>query len=241
MNLLVFGSNGFIGKNVIHYFSQFYSVKTAKIDQPITELKQLISEADVIFNAVGVTRSNNENDFFLYNVFYPQKIYDLLSLFQNKTLIYFSSIHFNNENIYGVTKRYNECILQLSEYSANNKILCFRLPNVFGVGAKPNNVSVVSTFCYNIVNGIDSVIVDGTKQLSLLYINELMNLFKFHIEQEYIYGFSLINDFDKLLRISVNDLYSSIMLLNTMSNNEIESLENKDLENLYFTLTSFKK
>lgn len=56
----------------------------------------------------------------------------------------------------------------------DHNIHIIRLPGVFGEGSKPNNVSVVSTFAYNAIKRIDSILIDPQKYLDLIYISDLM-------------------------------------------------------------------
>src|SRR5690606_12872753 len=53
----------------------------------------------------------------------------------------------------------------------------FRLPNVFGPGARPNYNSVVATFCHNIARDIPVCINDPSAVVILVYIEDVVQKF----------------------------------------------------------------
>jgi UDP-2-acetamido-2,6-beta-L-arabino-hexul-4-ose reductase len=56
MKVLVTGSNGFIGKNLIEYFRRVRNIEifTYSRDNNIQELEQIVQEVDFIFHLAGV-------------------------------------------------------------------------------------------------------------------------------------------------------------------------------------------
>ncbi|OIV43208.1 NAD-dependent epimerase/dehydratase family protein [Flavobacterium johnsoniae] len=232
MNILVFGATGFIGKNLISFLSQSHQIEVAKIDDEDVALKNKISSADVIVNASGVSRSNCENDFFLYNIYHSQRIFSFINEFENKMYIYFSSIHYSSDSIYGVSKRYNEFLLNELVFKEKNYFLCLRIPSIFGPGMKPNYVSVVATFCNNIVNKLKSNIVDGDKVLQLLYVDDLLHTINSKIVNRTNKGFEMIEVFSETVEITVNDLFETIKKIEF---NFSENNKDKFLNNLFTT------
>ena len=237
MNILILGATGFIGKNLVSHFSSKHFVFVAKLTDEEAFLLDKIKKADVIINASGVSRSTSENDFFLYNMYYSQKLFTLVNNFENKMYLYFSSIHYYVDTIYGVSKRYNEFLLNSLGYDKKNYFLCLRIPSIFGSGMKPNYVSVVATFCNNIANNKPSSIVDGEKVLQLLYIEDLVNTIILKAENKKNVGYELYENFSEVKEISVNDLYKSI----TEIANETENVTSDFLLNLTKTYEFFSK
>ena len=95
----------------------------------------------------------------------------ILKNYQDKRLIYFSSIQALQDNYYGKSKKKGEEIcLNLAKYSGN-KINILRLPGVFGKNCKPNYNSVVATFCYNVTNNIKLKIIDKEKRYIFVICN----------------------------------------------------------------------
>lgn len=210
MNILIFGATGFIGKNLFSYLSSNNIVEIAKIDEEDLILISKIQSADVIINASGVSRSESESDFFLYNIYHSQRIFSLINKFERKMYIYFSSTHYSSDSIYGFSKRYNEFLLRELDFKERNYFLCLRIPSIFGPGLKPNYVSVVATFCNNIANKIESNVIDGNKVLKLLFIDDLIHNISNKIINKKQIGFDLVEIFPETVEISVNDLFTTI-------------------------------
>lgn len=233
MKILIFGSTGFIGKNLISFLSENHQIEVAKIDEKDLFLINKIQNADLIINASGVSRSESENDFFLYNIYHSQRIFSFINKFENKMYIYFSSIHYASDSIYGFSKRYNEFLLSELEFKNKNNFLCLRIPSIFGSGMKPNYVSVVATFCNNVANKIESNIVDGNKVLKLLYVEDLLQTINEKIINKKYSGFEMIEFFPETVEISVNDLFETIKKIEFHSG-DINN-KNKFLNNLLIT------
>ncbi|MCV9927428.1 NAD-dependent epimerase/dehydratase family protein [Flavobacterium sp. LS1R49] len=233
MKILIFGATGFIGENLALFFSTDNKVDVAKISDDNAILINKIEKADVIINASGVSRSDSENDFFFYNIYHSQRIFSLINKFEDKMYIYFSSIHYSVDSIYGFSKRYNEFLLTELDFKEKNNFLCLRIPSIFGPGVKPNYVSVVATFCNNIVNKIDSNIINGSKMLKLLFIDDLIHCVNSRIRNKKNNGFELIELFPETVEISVNDLFQTIK---NIGFNGVD-INNKDkfLYNLFVT------
>jgi UDP-2-acetamido-2,6-beta-L-arabino-hexul-4-ose reductase len=51
------------------------------------------------------------------------------------------------------------------------------LPNVFGKGCRPNYNSAVATFCHNISRGLDIEVDAPTKEMTLVYIDDVVDEF----------------------------------------------------------------
>ena len=229
MNILIFGGTGFIGKNLVSFLSENHQVEISKINEGDKILLNKIEIADVIINASGVSRSESESDFFLYNIYHGQRVFQIINKFENKMYLYFSSIHYYTDSIYGFSKRYNEFLLEELEFKNKNYFLCLRIPSIFGPGIKPNYVSVVATFCNNIANKISSNIIDGDKVLKLLYIDDLINVISDRIANKSDIGFELIDSFLETEEITVNELYrciNNIELINGNSNKNKRFLSN---------------
>ena len=174
--ILLLGSNGFIGSHLYKNFENKYIINCAGVAIVDNELERLVCESDIIIHTIGVTRSQYEKDFFKINIDFSHQLNTILCKYQNKKIIYFSSIHFHKNDIYGFTKRYNEYLFCKEELLNKHQSFIIRTPGIFGPGAKPNNVSVISTFCYNNINNIESIINEPEKVLEILFIDDLIKL-----------------------------------------------------------------
>lgn len=239
MNILIFGATGFIGKNLVSFLSTNNMVEVAKIDDEDLILINKIENADVVINASGVSRSECENDFFFYNIYHSQRIFSFINKFEKKMYIYFSSIHYSSDSIYGFSKRYNEFLLSELDCKEKNYFLCLRIPSIFGPGIKPNYVSVVATFCYNIAHKIESNIIDGNKVLKLLFVDDLIQNINNKIVNKKQIGFELIEFFPETVQISVNDLFNTIE--NIKFNKADINKNDKFLHNLFVTYNFYLK
>ena len=65
-----------------------------------------------------------------------------------------------------------------------DRAIIYRLPGVFGKWSKPNYNSVVSTFAYNCVNGLNLEVNDASKVIKLVYIDEVVNLFLQNLKEQ---------------------------------------------------------
>ena len=178
--VLVTGSKGFIGKNLIVRLEELDNVAIKSFDKEdnIETLKELICESDFIFHLAGVNRPEKVEEFEKINVGLTKDIIDLLEEMGKKIpIVITSSIQAESDNPYGKSKKRAED--ELIKYSEKNKVpvYIYRLPNVFGKWSRPNYNSVVSTFCYNISHNLDIIISDTEKELELVYIDDVVNEF----------------------------------------------------------------
>jgi UDP-2-acetamido-2,6-beta-L-arabino-hexul-4-ose reductase len=182
--ILVTGSNGFIGKNLLLWLQEnkFTHVSKFNSDDDTEKLQKLIEDSDVVFHLAGVNRSNNLKDFESINVGLTEIICKLVrNLDVNKVkgmkLIYISSAQYNLRTPYGLSKKASEKLLVNLAKDFNLSTTIFRLPGVFGKWSKPNYNSVVATFCHNIAQKLPIKIDDPNKVINLVYIDDVMKGF----------------------------------------------------------------
>lgn len=185
--VLVTGSNGFIGKNLIEGLrrSEDIEIKTFDIEDDINRLSAHLKKADIIFHLAGVNRPDKIEEFETGNTGLTKTIVNILEELQrNIPIVLSSSIQASLDNPYGISKKKAEDIL--IEYSNKNdaKIYIYRFPNVFGKWCRPNYNSVVATFCYNISHGLDISISDVNKEIELVYIDDVVGEFLNILSQE---------------------------------------------------------
>lgn len=177
MNILVTGSEGFIAKNIIVFLEKIEDLVIYKFNRttPINKLKDYIDLSDVVIHCAGVNRPINSVDFKIGNTNLTSDICNLIKQKRNKTkIIFMSSTQANLDNEYGKSKKEAErYLLEVSKLN-NLNIKIFRLPNVFGKWSKPNYNSVVATFCYNISREIPINITNPNKEITLLYVDDLV-------------------------------------------------------------------
>jgi len=177
MKVLVTGSKGFIGKNLIVHLSEMDNIEILEMDQDtkISDIEKDIEKIEYIFHLAGVNRPNDVTEFYAGNTDLTQQLVELLKSKNLKTpIIYASSIQAELDNDYGKSKKQAEN----SILSYGNGSLVYRFHNVFGKWCRPNYNSVVATFCNNIATGQSITIDDRNKELELIYIDDIAYEFK---------------------------------------------------------------
>ena len=235
IKILITGSNGFIGSNLKDYLKVFgdYDIYEFNRNNLLSELPNLIKEVDVILHLAGVNRPKDIEDFTTNNVLLTNKLCLILKNYQNKRLIYFSSIQASQDNYYGRSKKKGEEIcLNYSKYSGN-KINILRLPGVFGKNCKPNYNSVVATFCYNVANDIQLNIIDQDKEISLVYVNDLCNQIKNLIQNPIDMNFINVNSIFRIKILKLAEIISSFKNDNSEYSDEYK-------RKLFITYLSYK-
>ena len=178
MRVLITGSDGFIGNNLVVSLGErenFSVIEFSKQDS-FTNLENAIKETDFIVHLAGVNRPIDEKDFQKVNVDFTQDICDIIEKLNKEIPIVFaSSTQAELDNPYGRSKLAAEKILQNLEKDFGNPVYIYRLPGVFGKWSKPNYNSVVATFCHNIANNLDISISDEALELRLVYIDDFID------------------------------------------------------------------
>lgn len=176
MKVLVTGSNGFIGKNLISNLSLNKEIEIYKYDKNSTEkeLEKYTKDCDFVFHLAGVNRPEKVEEFMEGNFGFTSTLLDYLKKNKNKAPIMISSsIQAELDNDYGKSKKAGEDLIL--KYGKDNKVKTFvyRFPNVFGKWSRPNYNSVIATWCYNISHDLEIQVNDPAKELTLVYIDDV--------------------------------------------------------------------
>jgi UDP-2-acetamido-2,6-beta-L-arabino-hexul-4-ose reductase len=214
--ILVTGSNGFIGRNLLAHLSlqQDAIVEGVDVQDDPGRMVQLLKTTDLVYHLAGVNRPEREGEFFAGNAGLTGKIVEVLSAREVKPpLVFSSSIQAEVENPYGQSKRLAE--EALSKYGeAGGTAIIYRLPNVFGKWSRPNYNSAVATFCYNIAHGIPISVSDPNKLLELVYIDDVVH--SFLSERERLERGTHWRSVSPTSKITLGDLVHEIGLLRDM-------------------------
>lgn len=176
MKVLITGSNGFIGKNLISHLNEIKDIEiiTFDKDDSFDKIEQQIDSVNFIFHLAGINRPTDNKEFYAGNTDLTKQLIDVIKG-KNIPFIITSSIQAVKDNDYGKSKKMAEEIVK--EYANNNKAYIFRLHNVFGKWCRPNYNSVVATFCNNIANDLDITINDPATEIELVYIDDVVKEF----------------------------------------------------------------
>lgn len=174
MRVLVTGSEGFIGKNLCSHLAENENIEIVTFNKEDTfdKIESNIDRIDFIFHFAGVNRPQTVEEFYEGNSDLTKRLVDLIKD-KNIPLLFTSSIQAALDNDYGKSKRIAEDYIKenLKEYYV------FRLHNVFGKWCRPNYNSVVATFCDNIAHDREISIDDPDKQITLVYIDDVVDEF----------------------------------------------------------------
>jgi UDP-2-acetamido-2,6-beta-L-arabino-hexul-4-ose reductase len=180
MHILVTGSQGFLGKNILAHLSKISDIHVTTFDRSnsVSELDLLVSHCDAILHLAGENRPINEAKLIDSNVELTKSICDAIRGTGKKIpIIFASSIQAGLNNPYGKSKLQAENTLKQLHAETNNPIVIIRLPGIFGKWCKPNYNSVVSTFCHNIANDIPIQIHNENYKIELVYVDDVIRKF----------------------------------------------------------------
>lgn len=193
MKILVTGSKGFVGKNLV---ANLYNIKDGKnrtrnlkiddvyeydIDTDPKLLDMYCKDCDFVFNLAGVNRPKDQSEFMTGNFGFASILLDTLRMNNNTCPVMLSSsiqatlIGRYGESDYGKSKLAGENLFFDYSKETGAKVLVYRFPNLFGKWCRPNYNSVVATFCHNIANDLPITVNDRNTELELLYIDDLVN------------------------------------------------------------------
>lgn len=186
MNILITGSEGFIGKNLrvhLENYGDYYHIFSYDKDSSPKLLEDYVKNSDFIFHLAGVNRPEQSSD-FEQNYLFTGYLLDILIKNKKKTpFLLSSSVQAELNNPYGQSKKKAEELVRAYGREMKADTYIYRLPGVFGKWCSPNYNSVVATFCHHIARSLPIRIDDPEAKLSLVYIDDLLNAFT-HLIQE---------------------------------------------------------
>ena len=193
MRILVTGSNGFIGRNLVWNLREIRDGKNQtrpslnitqisgiNVDDTEDKWKELCAQCDFVFHFAGVNRPSDNSEFMKVNRGAAKLLLDTLKEVGNTCPVMFASStqatlmgRFEGSE-YGKSKLSGEELFFDYERETGAKAYVYRFPNVFGKWCKPNYNSAVATFCNAIANDLEYKVNDRNTELELLYIDDLV-------------------------------------------------------------------
>ena len=188
MKVLVTGSRGFLGQNLI---AELHNIQQGKSklspDFPkltiyqynrsssIYDLEKQCLDADFVFHLAGTNRPKDESEYMEVNHGLTSILVETLKKTGNNCPVMMaSSIQAERDNPYGVSKKAGEELLIDYGRETGAKVLIYRFPNLFGKWGRPNYNSAVITFCHNIAHDLSIKINDRTVMLTLSYVDDVI-------------------------------------------------------------------
>ena len=179
MDILVTGSKGFIGKNLVcELRNRGFQVFEYDKDSKLSDLELYTLNCDFVFHLAGVNRPKHKSEFMDGNFTFTDRLLSLLKKYNNKSpVLLTSSIQADYANDYGRSKKAGEGLLFKYTKQTGVRTFVYRLPNVCGKWCKANYNSAVATFCNNIANDLPITVDNEETRLNLVYIDDVINEF----------------------------------------------------------------
>ena len=178
MKILVTGSEGFIGKNLIEGLKNIEAgeVLLYDMDTDPALLEKYCSKCDFVYHLAGVNRPKEVEEYHKGNFGFTSELLHLLKKYHNNCPVMLSSsIQAELDNPYGKSKKDGEELLKRYGKEVNAKILIYRFPNVFGKWCRPNYNSAIATFCHNIAHDLPVQVNGRDTNLNLVYIDDVVD------------------------------------------------------------------
>ena len=193
MHILITGSSGFVGRNLVAALKNIQQNKDhthpqLKIDAVLeydlktdpSLLATYCEQADFVFNLAGVNRPKDQAEFMAGNFGFASTLLDTLKKCHNTAPVMLASSiqatlegRFANSE-YGKSKLAGENLFFDYAKATGAKVLVYRFPNLFGKWCRPNYNSAVATFCHNMAHDLPIQVNDRSTELELLYIDDLV-------------------------------------------------------------------
>lgn len=180
MKVLVTGSEGFIGKNLVTHLRGLsgLEVLTHNRNSRAEDLRAQIGHADAVVHLAGVNRPQDVSEFESGNSELTAKLAAFIrGSGRQIPIVFASSTQAERDNPYGKSKREAENALLVLTGNRRWPIYIYRLPNVFGKWCRPNYNSAVATFCHNIARDLPITIHDPTATVTLVYVDDVVREF----------------------------------------------------------------
>ena len=193
MKILVTGSNGFVGRNLVWNLKEIRDGKNRTrpnlviteiygydTDSSPEDLAFACERVDFVFNLAGVNRPKDNGEFMEGNFGFASTLLDTLKVCGNTCPVMLSSSAQASlagrfaDSEYGKSKLAGEELFFNYGKETGAKVLVYRFPNLFGKWCKPNYNSAVATFCHAFANDLLYTVNDPNTELELLYIDDLV-------------------------------------------------------------------
>ena len=194
MNILITGSKGFVGRNLVENLKNIRDGKNRTrpdihieniyeydIDSTPGQLDACCADCDFVFNLAGVNRPKDPKEFCEGNFGFASTLLDTLKKNNNKAPVMLSSSlqatlagRFGTSE-YGLSKKAGEDLFFDYAKETGAKVYVYRFPNLVGKWVRPNYNSAVGTFCSNIANDLPITVNDPSVELEMLFIDDLID------------------------------------------------------------------
>ena len=193
MNILVTGSAGFLGRNLVENIKnirdgknrtrpnlQIGEIYEYDLGNTPEQLDDYCQKADFVFNLAGVNRPKDPAEFKAGNFGFASTLLNMLKRHGNTCPVMLSSSlqaalagRFGTSE-YGLSKRDGENLFFDYARETGSTVYVFRFPNLVGKWVRPNYNSAIGTFCNNIANDLPITVNDPSVEMELLFVEDLL-------------------------------------------------------------------
>ena len=242
MKILITGSRGFIGRNLLAELKNrgYTEIFQFDRDTDLSLLYKYCKEVDFVFHLAGVNRPIDQSEFIKGNVEFTSTLLNALKASCNRCPVMISSsVQAELNNSYGESKRAGEHLLFDYNKETGSRVLIYRLPNVFGKWSKPNYNSAIATFCHNIARDLPVEVKDPDKQIKLVYIDDVINELLNSLEGKE----NKVNQYCEVATVHSATLGDIVNLISTFRrgrlDNTVPNMSDEFTRKLYSTYLSF--
>ena len=233
MKVGITGANGFIGYHLwVHIKYLCDDLEVVRIDRDFSNA----GECDVVVHLAEKNRGD-ETEVYQNNRESANKLFHQLFGLKNKRLLYASSLHEDDNTIFGKYRTENKWLFK--SWAESDDTLSFsslRIPNVFGPFCKPNYNSFIATFCHKIINNEELTVSDN--DVELIYVQNLCEQIVDIIKEK---GSNPSYDINSDIVQSVKFVHSTLLNFKEkyIDNNIIPALPRNFDVNLFNTFRSY--
>lgn len=180
MKILITGSDGFVGKNLVWELRSkgYDDLYLYDLGTEPSLLDAYTKDCEFVFHLAGVNRPKDQEEYMQGNFGFTDVLLSSLKKNGNTCpILITSSIQAALDNPYGKSKKAGEDLLFSHGIQTGSIVYVFRLPNVFGKWCRPNYNSAIATFCYNIARDLPITVNDPEVVMSLVYIDDVLEAF----------------------------------------------------------------
>ena len=192
MNILVTGSAGALGRNLVENLKAIRDGKNRTrpnltvtdiyeydCDSSLEDLDRFCADCDFIVHAAGVNRPKEASAFMEGNFGFTSQLLDTLRKHRNRCPILITSSvqatlsgRFGNSE-YGRSKRAGEELMFRYGEETGAPVYVYRFENMVGKWIRPRYNSAVATFCYCIARGEPITVNDRSTVLEMVFFDDL--------------------------------------------------------------------
>lgn len=178
--VLVTGAEGFLGRALTERL-QADNIETLPIVRASTasDWNDAVCRADAIVHLAGVTQAASAVEFENGNLGTTDRLIAAIeaSGHRQQPVLFTSSTKADDLTPYGRTKRASEDALSEFAERTGFPLGIFRLPHVFGPGARPDYNSIVVTICDRYARGEDIAINNPDAALRVVFVVDVISAF----------------------------------------------------------------